>query len=235
MIAPVNLLPKTDDEARFIQDTLGTDWWAGVVLSDFAETDAAVDRVKRWTDWGISVSVGLGDGDPRQWRRALDAAMASGAPHLNQPWASAGYAWGVLSASRSSVLVNALVSPQDPITFRVQTNPDTASTTVLAPIEDILQGLGVLGVPSVKYFPLRGPDARQMVSDLARIMSRTDGPKILEPSGGMHPNDLSWLLDLAESTGVTVIPHIYSALRDASGSIDRTQLQILQRAINGRR
>lgn len=235
MIGPVNLLPKTDDEAKLIHDSLGSNWWAGVVLGDFSRIEDAVDRAERWAAWGIPVSIGLGDGDPKQWRRALDAALGSGAPHLNQPWACAGYAWGVLSAGRSGTVVNALVSPYDGTTFRVQTSPERPSTTVLAPIEFVLQGLGVLGVPSVKYFPLRGDGAREMVKTLAETMARTEGPKILEPSGGMQPTDLSWLMDLTDSTGVVVIPHIYSAMRDESGKIDRAKVKVLQQAINGRR
>lgn len=108
----INLLARDDLEIDRRHEALGGRLFAGMIVKNLSD-EAAVVRSRAWSIQGVRVSVGMGDGDDSQWRRALDVAVASGARHVNQPWFAAGHAMGALRSGERDILVNARISPVD--------------------------------------------------------------------------------------------------------------------------
>lgn len=224
----VNLLPRSDSEVGALQAALGDRWLAGVVVRDLSDEEARA-RAQAWTERGVRVSMGLGDGDDRQWRRALAVAVATPVAHLNHPWFAAGRAVGELRALGRPTVVNALVSPVDERHGRVVLAPGGEPLDL--PWQGLLDNLGELGIPSIKFFPMRGEAGHAAYSALVRHLADGAGPRIVEPSGGITPEHLSWLFAEADAAGVVAVPHIYGALRDAGGAIDAAALATIRRSL----
>ena len=230
MSGMINLLPRSDAEVKQIQDALGDRWYAGVVLKDFATLDEAEERVRSWTGLGANISVGLGDGSAQEWRRALEIAIrVESVPHLNQPWLSSAYAHGLLKGLGRDMLVNCLIHP-DPRGRGLTVAHDIPETIVSSLTPDqcvaILHGLGL---KSIKLYPMRGQAGRGVLEALADAMSGQCAPSIIEPSGGLSPEDLDWVYSMGEEYGVVMIPHLYSSVRKSDGSLSDDALRIIKR------
>ena len=228
----LNLLPRSDDELKQIQDFLGARWYAGVVLKDFGDINGANDRVERWKERGAQISVGLGDGSLVQWDRALQVVMANpGVAHINQPWITAPYCKGRLFATSPGTLVNSLVHPLSNLAVKVDMDINGEDTAELS-INRLLSMLTLTKIDSVKLFPMKGKENIGSCTALAQAMSSSRGPRMLEPSGGLAPADLAWLYDIGDAYGVQVVPHLYSSIRDSSGAISSDALSQIRTYLN---
>lgn len=219
-----NVKVKAPLRARAALEATRGSCLVAVVTKEYTSVAEAVKSSVELGRYAEHISVGLGDGDKEQWEAALEVAARTGAAHLNQPFASAGYAVGYLRGmGNAKTVVNALVCPGGRV-GRVKViagSGDDESADL--PVDDVMALLHDAQVPSVKLFPLRRPDAVEHVRAVAMAAARA-GLGILEPSGGVTPDNLCEILEAAMPSGLTIIPHLYGALAGADGDLDLAKL-----------
>jgi hypothetical protein len=95
-----------------------------------------------------------------------------------------------------------------------------------------MPNIEALGIASIKFFPMRGEDGHSAYSALVRRLGKAGRPCAVEPSGGITPAHLAWLYAEGADAGVTVVPHIYGALRGTDGEIDPQALDTIVAALS---
>ncbi|WP_324669531.1 KDGP aldolase [Geochorda subterranea] len=198
----------------------------GFLVREYSSVDAAVEAIQAVQASVDRISVGLGEGDPTQWRAALEVAVRTRPVHLNQPFACAGYSAGYLrGAGNQRTVVNALVNPgSTPGKVIIATGPagrewGRRQGPTEVPAEEAMAYLRDASVFSVKLFPLRCREAVHHVRAVARAAASAGIP-LIEPTGGITPDNLAIILEAALAEGVSVMPHLYGALLSGDGELD---------------
>lgn len=186
----------------------------GVPVKGFAELGDAVAVVAAMQRRGVRVSAGLGDGAADQWRRAHDLAVATRPYHLNQVYPAAGYSAGALAAAGAPTIVNALLRPGGTVgTVRVGTGPVSSGCEQPdVPVELAVALVHEIGLPSVKFFPMRGLEHL----DHYRALAAAAAPYglMVEATGGLSPDNLRQVLAASAAAGLdSVMPHLYSSVK----------------------
>jgi 2-dehydro-3-deoxy-phosphogluconate aldolase len=202
----------------------------GVPVKGFDTVADAVTVVEAMQRRGVRVSAGLGDGAADQWRRAHDLAVATRPYHLNQVYPAAGYSAGALAAAGATTIVNALLRPGSTVgTVRIGTGPrSTGCEQPDVPVELAVALVHEIGLPSVKFFPMRGLEHL----DHYRALAAAAAPHglMVEPTGGLTPDNLRPVLAATAAAGLTsVMPHLYSSVK-LTGT-DLLDLAALDRAM----
>ncbi|MGL5514639.1 MAG: KDGP aldolase, partial [Sporomusa sp.] len=111
-VIQLNVLAKDLDNAKEIAALTNDQVYVGVMVKNFDSVDAAVQCVQDYQAAQVPVSVGLGAGDPTQWRKVVEVALKTKPVHVNQVFPAAGYTKGALDAIGSpTTIVNALIAP----------------------------------------------------------------------------------------------------------------------------
>lgn len=218
----LNVEPATVADARL---TLGHEFpiVAGVMARRFASTAEGVAHTLQLAEAGILVSIGLGDGAADQWDRALDLALATRPAHLNQVFPAAGLSQRSLDDAGAPTLVNALVAPSRPGRVVVTTGPRSNQHSGELPVPAALDMLIEVGVRSVKLFPVEGLHRLEDIVAVAHAAAARD--MLLEPTGGIAPNDLPPMLDAVLATGCHVMPHLYGSVKDQAGALSQERME----------
>lgn len=169
---------------------------------------------------GMAVSAGLGEGDPGQWRKVVEAARVAHPHHVNMPFPLASLAVGLLRyggiVSKESVsgpLVNALIrAAPDPGMVIISTGPESSRRMpAVVPVDTAVEMAVEQGICALKYMPAGKADGRKGAKRLA--LSAAQARIAVEPSGGIDlGNILSVLTPFLEAGVRVVIPHIHTAL-----------------------
>ncbi len=214
----LNVLAKDLDNALAVTAASDGAVYVGVLVKSFATNEEAVAQVRSYLDAGVLASVGLGAGDPAMWRRVVDVAVATLAPHVNQVFPAAGLTLGALQqAGAEEIFVNALISPGSrPGLVRVGTGPLSTDQPGEVSAEQAAAMLAEIGVPSVKFYPIGG--ARQLDHLAAMVRAAVAaGIPIFEPTGGIAPDNFEQVVGTCFEAGAThVVPHVYTSIVDPS-------------------
>jgi 2-dehydro-3-deoxy-phosphogluconate aldolase len=199
----------------------------GVLARDFRNLGEAVELVNYLQEKDVLVSVGLGDGDANQWERALYIATQTLPFHINQVFPTAARAVGVLSEHKAGIRVNALVSPtENPHRISVGTGPiSSKNSDSTLPIEAALDILLDGGVNAVKLYPLAGTKNLESLSNVAKAAAARY--MTIEPTGGIDLENLAQITAICLESGCkSIMPHIYSAVKDSNGRLIFEKLEI---------
>lgn len=213
----INLLAKDIDNAVEVAEVLDGHVLVGVISKDFATVDAAVATVKEYMSKLTNVSVGLGAGDPKQWKMVAEIAARTDPGHANQVFTGAMYTQGALKeAGCTNTVVNCLISPTG-VVGKVKISTGEWSSQAPDAIVDADTAVAMmkdLGLPSIKFFNMGGLKHLEELEAVAKAAVKAGIP-IMEPTGGIDPDNVYQIVKVCHNAGCErIIPHLYSSIID---------------------
>ena len=194
----------------------------GVLTADYPTVEAYVEAAGDYMDaLEGNLSVGLGGGNPAQWRAVAEVARSVHANHFNQAFCAVG--WTRANMGDAECHVNAMVAPSGtPGLVKVSTGPVSreAAEPALVPAETAVMMVREMGGDSLKFFPMGGLKVADELREVARACAAQGFA--LEPTGGIDLGNFEEVLRIVLSEGVErVIPHVYSSIIDKATGCTR--------------
>lgn len=209
-----NVLANSVQNARDIYEAAEGHVLVGLLAKNYKTVEEAIQDLNRYTEAVHgAVSVGLGAGDPYQWRKVADICRLYKPPHVNQVFTAVGYTRAALN--NDAPLINSLVSPSgQPGFVRISTGPlSEGYPPGLVPIDTAIAMVKDMGGNSIKFFPMKGMTYVEEFKAVAEACSEANF--CMEPTGGLNPENYGEILRIALQAGVPkIIPHIYSSIMD---------------------
>lgn len=211
----LNVLAKDINNAKDVYDAAGGHVIIGVLSSQYDTVAAAVADVKKYkAAIQDAVSLGLGAGNPRQWKMVADIGAQVAVPHMNQVFPAVGYSRA--KVSNEGTWINSLVRPTADIGYvNLATGPiSEQGPEAKVSIETAIRLTRDMGGNALKFFPMGGLKSKAAYQEVARVCAAEDFA--LEPTGGMDLDNFKEIVAIALDAGVKkVIPHVYSSIIDA--------------------
>ncbi|ALP39506.1 2-dehydro-3-deoxy-phosphogluconate aldolase [Aeromonas schubertii] len=217
----LNVLAGSKQNARDIFTAAEGHVLVGVLSKNYPDLDSAEADMRDYA--GLidnALSIGLGAGDPRQSAMVATLAGRLKPQHVNQVFTGVGASRALLGDADS--LVNGLISPTGtPGMVKIATGPlSAAQPDGVVSIDTAIVLLKDMGGSSVKFFPMGGLACREEYRAVAEACARNDF--MLEPTGGITPDNVGAILDIALEAGVgRIIPHVYSSIMDPQTGLTR--------------
>lgn len=223
----VNLLAKDLDNAVAVMDALDGYGLVGVLSKNYPTVESCVDTVKEYLKHMKNVSVGLGGGDPRQWKMAAEVAALTNPGHVNQTFTGAMYTEGLLQGSGcTETVTNCMMYPTG-IAGMVQISTGPVSDgeyRAKVSVEEAVCLMKDLNLPSIKFFDMHGLEHIEELKVLARACVK-HGIPILEPTGGITIENIGEIVAVCLEAGIErIIPHIYSSIIDKESGLTNIDL-----------
>lgn len=222
----LNVLARDVENAKQICELANGRALIGIMVKGFASVEAAVSAVQRYQQAGVPVSVGLGAGDPAQWKKVAQVAVRTEPDHVNQVFPAAGYTLGALQAiGNNHTLVNALIAPSgQPGKVHITTGPVSEKATEVLSCDAAAAMLAEIGVHSVKFYPVNGVEKLEEIKKMAQAAVRYGIP-VFEPTGGIDAASIRPIVEVCLEAGVQqVIPHIYTSIVDKETGLTRLEM-----------
>lgn len=196
----------------------------GVLTADYPDVPSAVEDMKKYMDvLEGNLSVGLGGGNPDQWRAVAEVAKEVKANHFNQAFCAVG--WTRANLGTGEIHVNSMVCPSGiPGMVRISSGPlsKDCSAPALVPADTLMAIVREMGGNAIKFFPMGGLDCKEELKVLAGACARHN--MVLEPTGGIDLDNFREILSICLDAGVEkVIPHVYSSIIDKETGFTRSE------------
>lgn len=210
----LNVLVNSIENAREVYKAAEGHVLAGLLSKNYNTVEEAVEDMKIYSkEINNSISVGLGAGDPNQWKMVAEISKEVQPQHVNQVFTGIGYTRGLLG--QSETLVNGLISPSGKVGFvKVSTGPlSSKAEDGVIPVRTAIQMLKDMGCSSVKFFPMRGLKTQDEYREVCKACAELDF--IMEPTGGIDLSNFEEIVKIALEEGVKkVVPHVYTSIVD---------------------
>jgi uncharacterized protein (TIGR03581 family) len=214
----LNVLAKNVENAKEIYKAAEGHVLVGVLSANYDSVTSAIEDMKMYQNaLDNNISVGLGGGNPAQWKMVAEISEILKPEHSNQIFSAVGYTRAKIGESG---MINALVSPSGtPGMVKISTGPlSSKAIAAIIPIETAIAMIKEIGGNSVKYFPMKG------------LTTKDDF--MLEPTGGIDLSNFEEIVKIAKEAGVKrIIPHVYSSIMDEEGKTKVTDVGILMEII----
>lgn len=195
----------------------------GVLSADYPDVASAVEDMKKYMEvLEGNLSVGLGGGNPAQWKAVGDIAKEIKAHHFNQIFSAVGYTRA--NVGDDTCHINALVSPSGtPGLVKISTGPlSKEAEPALIPVDTAIAMIKEMGGNSIKFFPMGGLKCKDELKAVAEACARNEF--ILEPTGGITMENFREIMEIILKAGVQkVIPHVYSSIIDKESGDTKTE------------
>lgn len=221
----LNVLAKTLENAQQIHELTEGRALIGVMVRDFATDEEAIKRVSSYQEAGVPVSVGLGNGDANQWKKVVRVALETKPAHVNQVFPAAGYTLGALKQVNSAhTLVNALIRPSGEVgKVIISTGAESEKDLGVVSTDVAASMLADIGVPSIKFFPIKGNRCLDEVAAMVRSGAKY-GLDVFEPTGGIDVSTIGEVVDVCLKNGAKeVIPHVYTSIVDRETGLTKLE------------
>jgi uncharacterized protein (TIGR03581 family) len=212
----LNVLAKNLENAVDIYEATEGHVLVGLLSANYDTVDAAVEDIKKHqSELSNHVSIGLGGGNPKQWKMVAQISEKTHALHANQVFSAVGY---TRALSSDETFVNALVSPSGEVGFvKISTGPlSKDEKPAIVPIKTAIAMAKEMGGNSLKFFPMKGLGCIEEYKEVARICGLNNFA--LEPTGGIDLSNFEEIIRIAYENNVPkIIPHVYSSIVDDNG------------------
>ncbi len=227
----INVLAKDCENAKSVYEASQGYAIIGLLSKNYSSVNEAVEDAKGYLEVVPYISVGLGAGDPKQWKMALEIAGELDPGHLNQVFPTAFYSEGYLESKNcNNTLVNALISPSGEVgKVNIATGPFSSMHQVACIDTEIaLMLMKDAGVKSIKFFHMQGIKHIDELRDLAE-KATSIGIPVIEPTGGITVDNFSEIVKVCLDAGIEkVIPHVYTSIVDKmSGETNIKDIEVL--------
>lgn len=210
----LNVLTNSIENAKAIHDACEGHVLLGLLSKNYESVDAAVCDMKKYASVvDNAISVGLGAGDPKQWKMVAEISQQVQPQHVNQVFTGIGYTRALLN--QANTIVNGLISPSGKVGYVVvSTGPlSSQSEKAIVPVDTAIDMLKDMGCSSVKFFPMKGIQLVDEYREVCKACARKDF--MLEPTGGIDLDNFEEIVRIAFEEGVKrVIPHVYTSIID---------------------
>lgn len=211
----LNVLAGSLENAKEIYEAAEKHVEVGVLSASYPDVKSAVEDMKKYMDvLEGNLSVGLGGGNPKQWKAVADIAKEIKANHFNQVFSAVGYTRANVDNEISHI--NALVSPTGtPGMVKISTGPlsKDCKEAGVVPVDTAIAMIKEMGGNSIKFFPMGGLKCKDELKAVAEACARNEF--VLEPTGGIDTENFREIMKIILNAGVyRVIPHIYSSIID---------------------
>ena len=210
----LNVLANSIENAVDIYEACEGHVVVGLLSKNYPSVDAAVSDMSAYAKKiNNAVSVGLGAGDPNQWRMVAEISEKLQPQHVNQVFTGIGHTRALLG--QNETMVNGLISPSGtPGMVVISTGPESSQLgKAIVPVDTAIAMLKDMGCSSVKYFPMKGLALKDEYIEVCKAVAKADF--ILEPTGGIDTENFEEILRIAFAHGVNkVVPHVYTSIID---------------------
>lgn len=186
----------------------------GLLSKNYATVEDAVSDMKIYAqEIHNAVSVGLGAGDPKQWKMVAEISKEVQPQHVNQVFTGIGYTRALLG--QNDTVVNGLISPSGTVGMvKVSTGPlSSLDEAGIVPVETAIDMLKDMGCSSVKFFPMKGLSTKEEYKAVCKACAKKDF--MMEPTGGIDLTNFEEICRIALDAGVKrIIPHVYTSIVD---------------------
>lgn len=211
----LNVLASDQANAKEIVEATEGHVVVGLLSANYQTTELAVADMAAYDEkLSGAISVGLGAGDPKQWKMVADICKAYKPEHVNQVFTAVGQTRA--SVANEDAFINCLVNPVDKAGYvNIATGPlSSQREQVIAPIESAIAMIRDMGGNSIKFFPMNGLETINQYKEVARVCAAEEFA--LEPTGGLDLENFEEIVTIALEAGVKkVIPHVYSSIIDS--------------------
>lgn len=219
----LNVLAGSLENAKEIYAAAEKHVEVGVLSASYPDVPSAVKDMEKYMDvLEGNLSVGLGGGNPAQWKAVADIAKEIKANHFNQVFSAVGYTRANIGNEESHI--NALVSPTGtPGMVKISTGPlSKDAEPAIIPVTSAIAMIKEMGGNSIKFFPMGGLGCRE---ELAAVAKACAGHHfVLEPTGGIDMGNFREILEIALDAGVEkIIPHVYSSIIEKESGNTKTE------------
>ncbi|GBU10479.1 4-hydroxy-2-ketovalerate aldolase [Erysipelotrichaceae bacterium] len=195
----------------------------GILSADYPSIESAIiDMQKYQLAVNNAISVGLGAGNPKQWKAVAKISQAIQPQHANQVFPAVGYTRA--SVDNQTTFINTLVSPTGTSGLVKITTGAISKDGVdgIIPIEAAINLIKDMGGNSIKLFPMHGLSTKAEYIAVAKACAKANFA--LEPTGGIDLNNFEEILQIAVDAGVPkIIPHVYSSIIDKTTGETRSE------------
>lgn len=223
----VNLLAKDLENAVAVMDVLDGYGLVGILSKNFPTVEACADTVKEYLKHMKNVSVGLGGGDPRQWKMAAEVASLTNPGHVNQTFTGAMYTEGLLQGTGcTETVTNCMMYPTGTVgKVQISTGPvSDVHEKGIVDVETAVCMMKDLELPSIKFFDMGGLRHLEELKVLAAACVK-HGIPVIEPTGGITVDNIAEIVKVCLDAGMDrVIPHIYSSIISKESGLTETEL-----------
>jgi uncharacterized protein (TIGR03581 family) len=210
----LNVLVNSIKNAKEVYEAAEGHVLGGILSKNYKTVEAAVEDMKKYSEEiNNAVSVGLGAGDPNQWKMVGDICKSFAPQHANQVFTGVGYTRAMLG--QNETIVNGLISPTGKVGYvKVSTGPlSCKAEDGIVPVRTAIQMLKDMGCSSVKFFPMDGLKLRDEYEEVRKACAELDF--IMEPTGGIDLENFEEIVKIALDSGVKkVVPHLYTSIVD---------------------
>lgn len=211
----LNVLGGSLENAAEIYEAAEKHVEVGVLTANYPDVASAVDDMRKYMDvLEGNLSVGLGGGNPNQWRAVAEVAKEIKANHFNQAFCAVG--WTRANLGTDEIHVNSMVRPSGiPGMVDIAAGPlsKDCPAPALVPADTLMEIVKEMGGSAIKFFPMGGLKSKEELKVLAGACARHG--MILEPTGGIDLDNFREILSICLDAGVEkVIPHVYSSIID---------------------
>lgn len=210
----LNVLINSIENAKEVYAAAEGNILLGLLSKNYLTVEEAVKDMNLYAkEVNNAISVGLGAGDPKQWKMVADISKEVQPQHVNQVFTGVGHTRGLLG--QYETLVNGLISPSGkPGYVKVSTGPLSCNEEAgIIPVRTAIQMLKDMGCSSVKFFPMDGLSTREEYKVVCKACAELDF--IMEPTGGIDLNNFEEIVKIALDAGVKkVVPHVYTSIVD---------------------
>lgn len=219
----LNVLAGSLENAKEIYEAAEKHVVVGVLSANYPDVASAVEDMTKYNEaLEGNLSVGLGGGNPNQWRAVAEIAKEVKANHFNQVFSAVG--WTRANVGCDCSHINALVSPSGtPGLVKISTGPlSKEAEPALVPVATAIAMIKEMGGNSVKFFPMGGLKCKEELVAVAKACAEADF--ILEPTGGIDLENFKEILQIIFDAGVKkTIPHVYTSIIDKESGCTRIE------------
>nr|WP_314462868.1 KDGP aldolase [uncultured Clostridium sp.] len=207
----LNCLTNSVDNAKAIYEAAKGHVAVGILSANYPDAKHAAEDMKRYQEAvDNNISVGLGAGNPGQWKAVADISGQIKPKHINQTFTAGGY---TRAKTGEGPFLNSMVAPCGKAGYvKISTGPLCKDMEpAIVPVKTAIAMAKEQGADSLKYFPMGGLKVKEEYEAVAAACAESGFG--LEPTGGIDLDNFSEILKIAVDAGVEhIIPHVYSSI-----------------------
>lgn len=216
----LNCLTNSVDNAKEIFEAANGHVAVGILSANYPDVEQAVEDMKRYQiAVDNNISVGLGAGNPGQWKAVAYISGQIKPKHINQTFTAGGY---TRAKTGEGPFLNSMVAPCGKVGYvKISTGPLCKDMEpAIVPVKTAIAMAKEQGADSLKYFPMGGLKVKEEYEAVAAACAESGFG--LEPTGGIDLDNFSEILKIAVDAGVEhIIPHVYSSIIDKESGATR--------------
>ena len=218
----LNCLTNSIENAKAIVEAAEGHVAVGILSANYPDVESAVEDMRKYqAAVDNNISVGLGAGNPNQWKAVAEISGQIKPKHINQTFTAGGY---TRARTGDEPFMNSMVAPcGKPGYVKISTGPLCRDLEpAIVPVATAIAMAKEQGANSLKYFPMGGLKVREEFEAVAKACAENDFS--LEPTGGIGLDNFQEILQIALDAGVKhIIPHVYTSIIDKESGATRIE------------